>query len=830
MGGEAGPTAAAEAAAAELLAAAAAHDSASTGWRRGVRWPPRRRDAVRVLKALLLVWAQLLIAWFRPSPGALVQFAVFAQFVLPAGSPFRVLVVAAVAALGMVGGLCLSLLGQLWVVAYNNNGGTSPYARAAVLTAWIGCVVWASSGAQYARLNGPLGALGFFVTMMFAVTVEPTIAVLELDAVPVRAEFDSIMVVLLTGVALYLGVGLLVLPESATEAARESAVRLTRSLRAIGSGGIGPDSPPEHAAASAARDDAVDLLADARGCPTDIGFFRDAPRRMALLAAALAELGRRMRPGAANPTVAALLDSVHDALVVDQPPYLPAFWNYARPRRLGGAEQLDAVRARIADDREAVLAARGGAGAADDPRALALYTVLESADRVAEAAQDLVGARNGGHRFYAFDRARRTQAQQQPQQKADDPDVVRPASSGGWKPGRLVIDGLYLLQQAISSDAGRFGFKRAFAFAIISVWAFLPGTSEAFVRYHVYWLLVSAVVLLAPTIGAGVVGSGLRLLATCAAVLWGYFAYLAWLPYGTEQGRAGVALAFFVPVSILGFCMQNWLPHPYAGRMFSVTYIAVTLGSGDALADPAFGAFRAGMMILSVLALLLYQIAVFPTLSATDVRVGLGNLLYCAARLLRRAEAGDPAARTGTDALSSRLAVLARTSLAAARGEPLLDRPWDRRWASAACECVHRMLASLSSLADYAARGGEAPAWTAPLLDEAAAKLHTLAVALVAKRPLPRMFPLPARAVAPAPAASGPRAVLAAGGGAALAVLLGDVDAMEVLVGNMFGRQAVPAGSDDDAGYWLLGSGPMQQLEPRQPDRTGTIPLQQDLE
>ncbi|KAI9034584.1 hypothetical protein DFJ74DRAFT_640301 [Hyaloraphidium curvatum] len=773
-------------------------------WKRALRLAlrPRRRQLARALRATAMLWGVLLVGLYGGLRIPLSVLSLFAIYMLVAGSPFRVLLTAvACVVIGVVGG-CLNLAGIGWVALYNSHGGTDDYARAAIIEAWIVVVVWAFSALEFSLAGTPAAAAANLGVVFMPLLVKLGLDAVRLPSVPAADLFSVLLPPLGICLALTVASAIFVFPENPVEAARESAVLAVRSLRAVFAGeGIG--NPPVRAFVLARmRNDLAALDADAKACASDVGRYVDDPSRMAALDRALGKLAQYARVPSRDPAIVHTLNGVLAALAVPRSPWMPSRWMYpidvpeTDREKGGGPPPFEQLRGEMATDRAAILARDPGEELDDEELdAFAGYLAIGEAEKVMAAAEELVAARAAGPGWYFFGRRLGGGASKPGRQEAAAAPPAARTTTGSllpprkWSFGKYFVDGLYALQQFMHSDAAHFGFKRAFAFFICSVWAFLPSTAEFFREENLYWLMFSVIILVTPYVGSGTLLSAVRLAVTGLAVLFAYFASLA----GGPGTYLSAVLGFYAPISLLAFYLQHCVS-PQAGTMLALAYTGITLPDPTGSSAVKFAGQRAGWLVVSVLGCLLYNISLFPILAATDARIRLGNALHSTAAVVRLVEAGKPA-EAGAEAprVQAALTRVRMFSLAEAAGEPYLDRPWDRAVATAICASAQRLVSLASILADYSEHlGGPVPAWTAALVDAAVWKLNTLAMALVTKKALPRL-PQLGRAGFGRPslmlAESGERRVAVAGGAAAFAALLGETDVLEVLVGTIYGRE-----------------------------------------
>ncbi|KAI9013449.1 hypothetical protein DFJ74DRAFT_289543 [Hyaloraphidium curvatum] len=733
--------------------------------------------------------------------------------------------------LGLVVGLVCAYLGLLWAVLYNTAGGTDPYVRALIFVSWICSITWVCSSIQFAYSSTAASGLAFFVIIVVALLGDLGLGITEVREVPVKFMFDFLFVPFAISWAFCVAVAMFVLPESSTEATRESAVFAVGSLRDVfvlqtpsTQPALSPPRDPETHRTfllTRMRNDLASLEADVRGCLADTHFLRDSPTRIAAVAERIRALARHspsLRTGSymasgANPSaVPTALQAVHEALVIDErPPWDPAFWNYVREPRLhpsiDPAELLNRATDELAKEKAALACCTplGGDSPADLDRFVTAMAVDAAAELV-DSAMDLVATRTKGYRFYLFGNPGKP-ARKQKQRPLPDPYAAQPHNDPApWPPVRIFFSALYAFQNAMASDAARFGFKRALAFFLISVWAFLPEYATFFKGHHVFWMLMSVLALMTPTIGAGVAKSLFRLLATAFAALWAYFTYLAAAPTPatTAEDYLRVALPMYAPLSVLLFYGICTFPRPYASRMAAFAYVAVAL-SGDPAKAPQFAWERTCWVLAAAAGAMFLQIACFPTLAATEVRVGLGNFLYGLGRAFRGLQAGrDPALlRSELDALQTRLTALRLGPLAESAGEPNLDRPFSLPVTRGLVAASQRLLLLAGVLADARRVSSEPPRRYGALADLVVWKLHSVAMALVTAKPLPRLPMLSRAAADPLPATTLP----VAGGEAALRMTLAELDVVEELVKRVWGREATVAelgGGGGWAGAWPM--------------------------
>ncbi|KAI9027027.1 hypothetical protein DFJ74DRAFT_753117 [Hyaloraphidium curvatum] len=746
---------------------------------------PRRRQFARAARVLVAAWALLAISAMRPELLGLVFAIIFPLAFPPVGTSLAVLAAVVAGGVLIAYGLVFALLGMLWMVLYNRAGGTNPYARAAIVEVWFVAVAWAGSAFQYDH-PGPLGMLGFLgIPLSFLVVM---LAPVEMRAteVPAAELYASVLVPLGIVGAVSVACAVLVLPEYATDAARESCLFVLKDLLAVfGPRGSGAE---ERARRNKLGADVLQLGSDIKGCRMDVGFLRDQPTAMAKVGAALVKLAGNGGLRFESPAIVVTCEAAIAALDIRRPWYDTSLYVYegAGPHpETSIASAREALDARAAEVRDRAAPAKLGR---DDLDVFAENEAIGDARALLDAVEALLAVRR--LRFYFLGSPGR-----EPKKPKVKKEPTERAKRGPWHVGKLLGEALYRFHVCFTSPASRFGFKRALAYFLASVWAFLPGTADYYYENNLAWILITVILVLNPQLGSGVVKSANRLAGTAIGALWTYLAYLA-SRNAPSADYMRVQILMYLPLSVLAVGVNQLTKFPYAGFVMSLTFAIVATAPKLSL-EPSWSWQRALWVFVGVLGCLVLQIIVFPELAATSVRQTLsralgtlGSVVFAAHSRTKSAAEMDALLQ----ALQADLTTCRIGPLAGCTDEPELDRPWDLRAVLALMERAQRLRDAVEVAVAFVSRGGEPQPHLERVVVLVAWKLDALAASLQARKPLGRMPRLADRGIGGAGVrgdVGGGERLLYAGAGAALLVVLEEADAIEALVARLYGREWV---------------------------------------
>ncbi|KAI9016179.1 hypothetical protein DFJ74DRAFT_679698 [Hyaloraphidium curvatum] len=787
---------------------------------------PTRLQIARVFRALVVGWCAFAIAVVHPTVVNITVVGGIISFDTASGQVVAVLVNHFVLILALAIGVCFNLLGQLWLSLYNQAHLTdaNPYMRALISEIWIVFVVWGASAFQYRFLGTPLAVFGLLcVPVMFAFVGAAPLEVTE--RIPfVAALFETMLLPLALIAALGCGAAI-VLPEHDTEATRSGCLDVLGDLRFLFAG----EATTEDAAdfySGRLRTSLAALVTSTKGCMIDIGFLRDAPARMVRVSRVVQDLARFVNVRVRSAHVARALDVAMAALQVETPVWSTSRYIYGDRRAaetfakcpapqdfVEVGEELEKRRAELCAQSLTEPHPEGSFFDEHDSDALLEYLALGGCQKLLEELKSLVEARRG-LRFFAFGNPDKHVLGKKPPKAKRATKAQSDSKKRGFHCGRIFSDVLYTTNTVLASDATKFGFKRALAFFLASVWAFLPGTMDAYYERNILWVVITVFVLMQPTLGSGITKSVARLGGTGFGVLWSYLAFLA-AGGGSLEWNVKVAVLMFIPVSIVGYYVQvTTTKHVYAGQLLMLTYMMVFCGglySGSGTVQTATAALQRALWIsVGAVGCLAVQILIFPFLARTDVRKSHAAVLSAIEDAVRQAEFGSRL--SGEDQARNNLVAMLETAqqkLTMARAgalldsldEPDLDRPWDSALMRAISATVQKLLA-LAELIVSRAHGVQVLAAPA---EQMILKLHTVAKALQDKQPLPRLPRLhelrfPRAIVQDARSASA--RLVASGVLAAVGQAMFEVDVLEELVGRLYGRKSLPGEDDREHDEW----------------------------
>lgn len=449
---------------------------------------PTRRQLGRVLRCLVVCWTMLLIALYNPNVMSLMLAGLIVAIEKPNTSVFNTLFMIIFVFFGIFFGMCFFWLGLLWLSLFNSSAegaNSEPYIRVVIMEVWIIVVVWFFSSVQFLHASDPLGGLAFGAVMTCLAFVLGGEQLLYVPFVDVGGSIKGLLP-FAVGSAVCFGAALLVIPEHDCEGTRESAFRVIRDLCEIFAG---PREDNEgRFLLSRLRHNIADLVKDTKGCMTDIGLLYDVPARMVRFSEALQGLARHADPEVQSDLLVRVLRQIQDSLIVERKWW--QLWRliYAQPDPVAPAGvPLESLKEEI-DGRLRQIAVLPPPDRIDRAT-LALFTeqaALEASMELLDETRAMLASRRV--RLYAFG----TPGKGIIDNKSKSVGTITPPSHKTkerrkWHLGRLVSNMLYGWHVAVNSDAFKFGFKRAFAFLVGSVWAFLPQSATAVEVYHLYW-------------------------------------------------------------------------------------------------------------------------------------------------------------------------------------------------------------------------------------------------------------------------------------------------------------------------------------------------------
>lgn len=792
---------------------------------------PQRRQLTRIFRALVIAWCSLAISFSYPQTFNFLLVAIFVILCRPVGTVAAQLLLLVVGGIVVAWGLCFDLLGQLWVVLYNtaHPEDANPYVLALIIETWIVFVVWVGSTVQYQNLGTPLALFGFAPLPLLTPLIMSAPVIDHTKTLGFVTLFD---VFLLPWVLIF-GIGavssILVFPEHDTENTRETCYNLLADLR-VAFAGEANTAELDVFYTGRIRASLAALVTDTKGCLKDIAFLYDAPARMVRVSRAAQALARHTVANVHSEVIARALEAAMDALLVPRP-----FWAGGRynsrlpaPSADSGKHDFTAIRDDL-ERRKAELCARPpGSFAEDDLITFVEYLALEDCQALIDEVKDMVNARQGW-KFYFFGNPGKKLAalpkKPKTKTKKESPAAKRPAT---WHPGKFLADLLYNFQSLISSDATRFGFKRAFMYFIASVWAFLPGTALYYYENNVFWILITTTVLMMPTLGSGVTKGILRLGGTLGGVFWAYLAFLAAGGQGSTWFNFNrTSLLMVIPLSILGFYLEfATTRHTYAGFVLMLSFVIVVIpnpGHNPLALVQSFAAQRVLWVTVGVVACLTMQIVVFPFLASTDVRLTHAAVLGKIEGLIRRlhfGEQNEDSAATTDDldglldvfrGIQQKLQLCREGTLIDSFDEPELDRPWDMTTVRAMSTCTQRVLWLTGLLVDRALHGESKPfRYMDDAMEQLIWKLHTLSATVVSKKPLPRLPVLALNKFTTGiiDGETGMTRMLDAGMIAAVSLLFEKVDVLEELIARWYGRESLPREQETQGSLQALLWGP----------------------
>jgi hypothetical protein len=290
----------------------------------------------------------------------------------------------------------------------------------------------------------------------------------------------------------------------------------------------------------------------------------------------------------------------------------------------------------------------------------------------------------------------------QPKTKKNAPPKQKKAPltwSGFWN------DLLFAIHRHFDSDASHFAFRRTLSVLLISMFAFIPNTQDFFLKNHGYWVVLSNLLIMSPTVGATINRLTMRFLGVIIGCLWGYFSALAFPTY-----FAG-AYAFIAPIALVSFYLVTCTNQAYIGTCIVMSYCIVALGSNGDAAQLAL--YRSIMTMIGCILGFIGSLIVYPMLARSDARIAFGNVLFNLTELFQRVNnlpmvPSDKLKETqdyqhslaiyqGTQGL---LTATRSLTLYNAAGEPDLDRPYSQQVMEAVGASIQRLMDSITAMND----------------------------------------------------------------------------------------------------------------------------------
>ncbi len=319
-------------------------------------------------------------------------------------------------------------------------------------------------------------------------------------------------------------------------------------------------------------------------------------------------------------------------------------------------------------------------------------------------------------------------------------------------------EAMYAIFRHFGSDASHFATKKAIVMFLIAVWAYVPSTSVWFAENNGFWILIAALLMVSPTLGATLGKVASRLIGSGIGIAW---AILAFAVGGREEG---LTLLFAIPLVLVSLYLQNCTKQTYAGMVMLLTYNVIAFSRNKVLQDACF---RALFQILGCTIAVLAAVFVYPMFSRVDVRSCMGNVLHNIAELFQRTLfvpnvstdvlSTTAQAREATGLFGASQGLLTKTSLTLhdAAAEPDVDRPYDQSVMEALQATMQHLIYDFTSLVEVETMMRSNPAnvvkWNEMMdkwrgqqtefIHSLSFYLNTLAATLLNKTPLPVQSP-----------------------------------------------------------------------------------------
>jgi hypothetical protein len=340
---------------------------------------------------------------------------------------------------------------------------------------------------------------------------------------------------------------------------------------------------------------------------------------------------------------------------------------------------------------------------------------------------------------------------QPPKAKQKRPEKTRVRHGFSW----YCNEAVYRIFGHFASDASHFATKKAFIMFIIAVWAYIPSTSVWFAENNGFWILIAALMVISPTLGATIGKAGSRVIGSCIGVVWAILAFYV------SEGDVGVVLLFAIPIVLLSLYLQNCSKQAYTGNVMLLTYNVIAFSRNKLVQDAGF---RALFQLLACTVALLVTVFVYPSFARVQVRMSMANVLRNVGELLQRTlfvpsvsnikstPQGQEAA--GLYGASQGMLTQVRLNLHDAAAEPNIDRPYLHSIMVAIQVTIQHLLNDFTAVAQVEMtmrKSEKLDMWNemlqgckpqqADLIHSLSNYLCTLAATLVNKSPLPVQSP-----------------------------------------------------------------------------------------